>query len=71
MSAQPSTAVALWRERVGLSQRDAAAALGLSLSAYQEHERGRSFRGREREPSRTILLACAAIEHGLAPIKAG
>ncbi len=68
MTDQRSTAVAAWRERLGLSQRDAAEALGLSLTAYQEHERGRSFRGRPREPSKAILLACAAIERGLAPI---
>lgn len=63
------TAVARWRDRVGLSQRDAAAALGMSLSAFQEQERGASFAGAPREPSRALLLACAAIEQGIEPIR--
>lgn len=64
-----TTAVAMWRTRCKLSQRDAAAALGMSLKGYQEQERGRSFEtGRSLTPSRTLLLACAAIEHGVAPI---
>lgn len=64
---KPATAVAQWRARMGLSQRAAAEALGLSLPAYQEHERGASFAGRAREPSRLVLLACAALEQGLSP----
>jgi len=46
----------------------AAAELGLSLPAYQEHERGASFAGRPREASRLLLLACAALEAGVEPI---
>jgi len=62
------TALAAWRARIGLTQRAAATALGMSLSAYQEQERGASFAGEPRKPSRTLLLACAAVEHGLEPI---
>ena len=62
------TAIARWRARMGLSQRAAAAALGMSLSAYQEQERGAAFGGRPRAPSRVLLLACAALEAGVEPI---
>lgn len=69
MNSQTETAIARWRARVGLSQRAAAAALGMSLSGYQEQERGAGFDGRPREPSRALLLACAAIEAGIQPIE--
>lgn len=67
MSAE--TAVSQWRARMGLSQRAAAEALGMSLSAYQEQERGASFAGAAREPSRVLLLACAAVEAGLPAVE--
>lgn len=54
---------------MGLSQRAAAAALGMSLSGYQEQERGAGFDGRPRNPSHVLLLACAAIESGIQPIE--
>ncbi|WP_141697343.1 XRE family transcriptional regulator [Xanthomonas translucens] len=53
---------------MGLSQRAAAEALGMSLSGYQEQERGAGFDGRPREAPRVLLLACAALEHQLTPI---
>lgn len=62
------TAIAIWRERMGWSQRKAAQELGLSLTAFQEHERGAAFDGRHREPSRVLLLACAALEKGIKPL---
>lgn len=62
------TAVAAWRARLGITQRAAAAALGLTLAAYQANERGQSFAGKPRSPSRRLLLACAAIEAGIEPI---
>lgn len=65
----PETPISRWRARVGLSQRAAAAALGMSLSAYQEQERGAKFDGSPREASRVLLLACAAIEAGIQPIE--
>lgn len=69
MSAPTETAIARWRARMGLTQRAAAAALGMSLPAYQEHERGASFAGRAREPDVRTLYACAAIEQGIEPIR--
>ena len=41
----------------------------MSLSGYQEQERGAGFDGRPREPSRVLLLACAALEAGIQPIE--
>lgn len=63
------TPIARWRSRMGLSQRAAAEALGMSLSGYQEQERGASFGGTPRDPSRVLLLACAAVERGITPIE--
>jgi transcriptional regulator with XRE-family HTH domain len=63
------TAVSRWRERMGLSQRAAADALGMSLSAYQEQERGGSFDGKRRAASQVLLLACAAIEYRISGIE--
>lgn len=64
-----STAIAAWRSRVGLSQRAAAEALGMSLPTYQQYERGAAFAdGTPRIAPRWLLLACAAIEAGIAPI---
>lgn len=63
-----TTPIAAWRARMGLSQRAAAEALGMSLSGYQEQERGAKFGGQAREASRVLLLACAALEHRLDPI---
>ncbi len=64
------TAVARWRARMGLSQRAAAEQLGMSLPAYQSHERGASFAtGEPLRTSRMLLLACAAIETGVPPIE--
>ena len=66
---EKNTPIARWRDRMGLSQRAAAEALGMSLSGYQEQERGAGFDGRPRKPSRALLLACAAIEAGIQPIE--
>lgn len=63
------TAIAAWRARLGLTQRAAARALGMSLNAYQEQERGASFAGEPRKASRALLLACAAVERGIGPIE--
>lgn len=62
------TAISRWRARMGLSQRAAADALGMSLSGYQAQERGAGFDGKPRQASRVLLLACAALEHSLKPI---
>lgn len=69
MNAQTETPLRRWRARMGMSQRAAAAALGLALTSYQDQERGRNRRtGQPIRTPRTLLLACAAIEAGLAPI---
>lgn len=62
------TAVAAWQARMGLTDRDAAARLGMTQSGYGRNKRGRDEHGRVREPSRVLLLACAAIEAGLSPV---
>lgn len=52
-----------WRKRLGLSQVQAATALGLSVSRIIDYERG-TTRGRENAAPipRVVELACAAIE---------
>lgn len=68
-SDEPQNALLAWRERMGLSQRAAAAELDMTLTAYQEHERGASFAtGKPRRIKKSILLAAAAVEHGIPPI---
>lgn len=68
-TATANTALAAWRARLGLTQRAAAAALGMTLRGYQEQERGAQFTsGEPRTASRVLLLACAAIERGIGPI---
>lgn len=63
------SALKMWRKRAGLSQREAAKCLNLSLKGYQELERGRKFdTGEPVEPDLRTRLACAAIESGLPPI---
>ncbi len=57
-----------WQARMGLSQRGAAEALGVSLSTYQAWARGHDVRtGRAVTIDRRTALACAAIESGLLP----
>jgi transcriptional regulator with XRE-family HTH domain len=48
-----------WRKRLGLSQRGAADALGLSFRAYQNYESG------FRPIPKPVALACAAVALGL------
>lgn len=60
--------LAAWRAHVGMSQRTAAKALGVSFSTYQQWERGASFRdGTPLLPDLRTALACAALAAGLAP----
>jgi len=55
-----------WRSDMGLSQRAAAAALGMSLPAYQALERGASFStGKPTTIDRRTELACAALAAGI------
>ena len=57
-----------WRVRMGLTQRAAAAALGLTLATWQAIEKGAPRYGRDRDNDLRTRLACAAIEAGIAPI---
>ncbi len=60
--------LARWRTDLGLTQRVAAAALGIALINYQEMERGTRFAtGKPAPIDRRTALACAAIRAGLAP----
>lgn len=55
-----------WRAKMGYTQRDAAAALGVQLTAYQQWERGARFR--DAKPvviDRRTALACAALAAGI------
>ena len=64
-----------WRKWMGFSQRDAAAALGVSLPTYQRLERGAKWAdGVPVEVDRRTALACSAIASGvdeLAPWRVG
>lgn len=70
MNAPTDTPLRRWRQRMGLSQRAAAQALGMALTSYQDQERGTNRRtGQPIRTPRTLLLACAAIEAGIQPIE--
>jgi transcriptional regulator with XRE-family HTH domain len=58
-----------WRDTLGLTQSEAAKALGIGLSTLQLYERGRRFDdNRPVEIPRTVAMACAALEAGLEPL---
>lgn len=64
------TALAAWRDRMGWTQREAAAALEVTLTTYQSWEAEKRFKdGTPLQPPRTALLAAAALEHELEPVK--
>lgn len=53
-----------WRKSLGLSQKEAAAALGLKRRIVQYYEKGE----RDGDPvdiPKTVRLACAALSHGV------
>jgi transcriptional regulator with XRE-family HTH domain len=62
-----------WRQRLGLSQRQAAEALGVGHTMYGHYERGYRKDGPEGRRDvaipRTVALACAAIAYGLPPFE--
>lgn len=63
-----SAQLAQWRAEMGLTQRAAAEALGVTLAAYQAMERGASWAtGKPIKIDRRTALACAAIRAGIAP----
>jgi transcriptional regulator with XRE-family HTH domain len=59
-----------WRKGLGMSQREAAEALGISMSSVQLYERGsRREDGRPVEIPKTVALACSAVSHRLPPME--
>ena len=52
-----------WRERLSWTKTKAAESLGLSPNGYYAYETG------QRPIPRHVALACAAIAHGLPPIR--
>jgi DNA-binding XRE family transcriptional regulator len=62
------TDLAAWRAHMAMTQRAAAESLGVSLSTYQQWERGASFRdGAPMQPDTRTALACAALAAGIPP----
>lgn len=58
--------LATWRERMSYTQRQAAAALGITLATYQRLERGAEWTdGAAVTIDRRTALACAALAAGL------
>ena len=58
--------LAAWRQRMGYTQRAAAAALGVTLATYQRLERGADWAdGAVVTIDRRTELACAALAAGL------
>lgn len=54
---------------MGLSQRAAAAAIGVALTTLQDQERGTNRQtGQPIRTPKSLLLACAAIEASLPPV---
>ena len=59
--------LAAWRGHMAYTQRQAAAALGITLATYQRLERGAEWTdGAAVTIDRRTALACAAIASGLA-----
>jgi DNA-binding XRE family transcriptional regulator len=54
--------IKLWRKRLGMTQQQAGDAIGVTKRSIQLFEAG------DQPVSRTIALACAAVEAGLKPI---
>jgi DNA-binding transcriptional regulator YiaG len=64
-TAMPAGAFKAWRKSLGLSQKEAAAALGLKRRAVQYYEKGE--RGGDPVPiPKTVRLACYALAQGCA-----
>ena len=58
-----------WQARMGISAREAARRLGVAAGTYQDWVTGKSrTSGKPVAPSRTVALACAALEAGLQPV---
>ena len=57
------TAVSRWQARMGLTDRAAAALLGMTAANYQRLKLGKT------PANHRTLLACAALEHGIEPVE--
>jgi len=65
----PDTLFFAWRERLGLTQKEAATALGITVTTYQSYEREERLRdGQHQESPLMARLAAAAIEQGISAI---
>lgn len=60
-----STALRAWRKRLGITQAEAAAGLGMTTGGYGDLERGTTC---PDGPTTLHRLAAAAVEAGLPPI---
>ena len=58
-----------WRGRFGWTRTRAAAELGLHQTTYRAYETGSYWDGRESRSPRYVLLAAAALAHGIPPIE--
>lgn len=69
LAARSAREILAWRKSIGLSQRKAAAALGMTLKNYQILEWGHNAeRGIPVVMTKRIALACAAIREGVEPL---
>jgi len=57
------SAIARWRERLNLNQKEACNRIGCSRPALRSWERG------DTTPPLYVLLACAAVEEEVKPIR--
>jgi predicted transcriptional regulator len=57
-----------WQGRMGFTRRHVSNALGIAINTVAGYRAGKRTSG-EVEVPKNILLACAAIEEGLPPIK--
>ena len=58
-----------WRTRFGWTRARAAAELGLHPTTYLAYETGSYWNGKETKAPRHVLLAAAALAHGIPPIE--
>jgi transcriptional regulator with XRE-family HTH domain len=59
------TEFAKWRARLGITQAEAAVALGVSIRTIKEYEAGVDFKDRARKPPLAIRKVMASMVKGL------
>lgn len=72
--ASRTQAIRNWQRRMGYTQGRSAEALGICKSAFKYYAAGKRREKKEDEfmkveIPKTVLLACAAVEAGLSPIR--